>query len=573
MAIVYRNPMPTTGALFIENPRRRKRSTRKGMRRKGAKVAGARLAYDALPKRRKAAKKRRKGGSAESRRNAKRAMKLYHSGKAPSLKAAWRMVKRNPWYESPNYRDSKGTGARTKAARHQAAARKGASSAKAKAWSAALRKAAKELDKEGSRVTVAAMNKRAKAIQARRSSTSRASGASRGKSTKWTRFMKKVGGRGLTQKQISRLYKMTPAKRKFAVQQLPKPKGRKPKAQTGYARRKQMRRTASGRIGSTGQIGAFSLPFLQNRRRRNPKPIAKLMGLVGRAQAMVGKVPVVKHLAWALPAAALGYGVYYVHSFTAPKVVPLLERIPLVGGIVSRNPFLSTSLLLGPILGFAASKGLLSAQAAVAVSAAAVTAGVVLDKAAPLASAAADAGLPLPDDMALLEEEPPPKGAIALGDGMAYNVGAASDAFGAMSAYADASLADAAACPADFHHSELSAALSGHSYPAYFPPAPHSARSNGPYSRHAGMMGHRYGWLMKMIGPQKFARLAMLPPKKRMHLIRLLKQQALQTVSHALHMEKTSAETASLPVTGGMNGHGGHGSATYGALMYAGSGY
>lgn len=57
------------------NPRRRRNGTKKGMRRKTA-----RRAYM------KSAKQKR----AQSK--AKKAMKLYHSGKAPSLKAAWKMV-------------------------------------------------------------------------------------------------------------------------------------------------------------------------------------------------------------------------------------------------------------------------------------------------------------------------------------------------------------------------------------------------------------------------------------------------------------------------------------------------
>ena len=57
------------------NPRRRRNGTKKGMRRKTA-----RRAYM------KSAKQKR----AQSK--AKKAMKLYHSGKASSLKAAWKMV-------------------------------------------------------------------------------------------------------------------------------------------------------------------------------------------------------------------------------------------------------------------------------------------------------------------------------------------------------------------------------------------------------------------------------------------------------------------------------------------------
>ena len=80
------------------NPRRRRRNgTKKGQTRKTARKAytkkrngttkgesrkTARKAYSGLPKR-----KKRKGSA-----RAKKAMKLYHSGKARSLKAAWKMV-------------------------------------------------------------------------------------------------------------------------------------------------------------------------------------------------------------------------------------------------------------------------------------------------------------------------------------------------------------------------------------------------------------------------------------------------------------------------------------------------
>lgn len=62
------------------NPRRRRRNgTKKGMARKTA-----RKAYSKNPR-------RRKNASAHQKR-AKKAMNLYHSGEASSLKAAWRMV-------------------------------------------------------------------------------------------------------------------------------------------------------------------------------------------------------------------------------------------------------------------------------------------------------------------------------------------------------------------------------------------------------------------------------------------------------------------------------------------------
>ena len=63
------------------NPRKRKNGTKKGQARKTARRAYMKNGKSAAQKRAQA--------------NAKKAMNLYKSGKARSLKAAWRMVKRS----------------------------------------------------------------------------------------------------------------------------------------------------------------------------------------------------------------------------------------------------------------------------------------------------------------------------------------------------------------------------------------------------------------------------------------------------------------------------------------------
>ena len=290
----------------------------------------------------------------------------------------------------------------------------------------------------------------------------------------------------------------------------------------------------------------------RRRRRSNPKlqPLQMLMNWTKKVQKSVEKVPGAKHLAWAIPAAALGYGTYYLQTAYSPRVVPYLAKIPIVGGWAQRNTFLAGSLILGPVMAFIAHKGYLNKTAAATVAGAAVAIGVALDQAASYT----------------------PTSTAGFGDGMRYLIGQDTQALGPISAYGDASFADAAACPAEMSQPEVSAALSGQ-YSVCFPQPPHRSRNMGTrHSRHAGHLGHRYGWLIKLIGPAKFHQLAKLPPQQRTEIIQAMKNHALSTLSQELSTQEQSVESAAVPIDGAANGAQGFGSATYGALMYAGGG-
>jgi hypothetical protein len=71
------------------------------------------------------------------------------------------------------------------------------------------------------------------------------------------------------------------------------------------------------------------------RRRKNAKlqPLQKLMNWTKKVQKSVEKVPGAKHFAWAIPAAALGYGTYYLQSaYTPPRSSPS-RQIAFCGGM------------------------------------------------------------------------------------------------------------------------------------------------------------------------------------------------------------------------------------------------
>ena len=429
--------------------------------------------------------------------------------------------RKNTWFEGKT-RDSK-TG-KLVARKHQKVARGGfRKSDRQRSWRDALKQASKDLTVKGP--------------------------------WKRSKRKKKVVGRGshaeVSERAVS-LYSYSPMtaaeKRK---QRKRKDAARRSKTTSSKSRKsKSPRRTAPKRQAPALQPYVKGNPM---RRRKNAKmqPIQKLMNWTKMVQDRVEKVPVARYVAWAIPAAALGWGVYYIHTAAAPKLVPALEKAPFVGGWVGRNPYLSTALVLGPALGFIAKKGYLNKTAAMTVATAAVAIGVVLDKSSSQA-AIADVG--------------------GFGDGMRYLIGKSTQALGPLSAYEDASMADAAACPAEMSDHEVSAALSGQ-YENCFPPSPHRSRTKGTqYSRHAGSHGHRYGWLIKLIGPARFHELAKLPPKQRAEIIQALKVQALSTLSGELQATQQYVESAAMPIDGTANGAQGFESATYGALMYAGGG-
>ena len=115
----------------------------------------------------------------------------------------------------------------------------------------------------------------------------------------------------------------------------------------------------------------------------------------------------------------------------------------------------------------------------------------------------------------------------ALGDGFAYDVvpGAA------LSNYGAASPGDAAAAPDDLSVEEGEAALAGaDAWMETFGPVPvtRTRREGGYYSTLAGRPGHRFGWLIQLVGFDRFQRIAALPPAERCALIARLKTEAIQ---------------------------------------------
>ena len=134
-------------------------------------------------------------------------------------------------------------------------------------------------------------------------------------------------------------------------------------------------------------------------------------------------------------------------------------------------------------------------------------------------------------------------GAVALsgdlGDGGAYQIQPVGmdSALGAMHQhYADAMYGDAAVCGSDLSEAEGNAALAGvGAFFGTFGQTPHSTmRVNLGTSRHAGRAGHRWGWLIKLVGFAEFQRIVALPPADRCAVIEQMRVAAIEAAKGGL---------------------------------------
>ena len=131
---------------------------------------------------------------------------------------------------------------------------------------------------------------------------------------------------------------------------------------------------------------------------------------------------------------------------------------------------------------------------------------------------------------------------VDLGDGMAYDVVPLPEDLG----YGHAHFGDAMASPDDLSVEEGEAALAGpRHWCDRFGRCPVIRTSRGGMSPMAGRPGHRFGWLIKLIGFQRFQQLAAMPPGARVGLIAQMKQQAA-----ALADQRIAAQSSGLGALG-----------------------
>ncbi len=117
-------------------------------------------------------------------------------------------------------------------------------------------------------------------------------------------------------------------------------------------------------------------------------------------------------------------------------------------------------------------------------------------------------------------------GYIEAGDGGAYDVLPLAGGTADLS-YSGASLNDARFAPADLSVDEGEAALAGPGAWHYrFGPPSRSMYLPHGYSPNAGQPGHRFGWLIQLVGFPRFQKIVALPPGARLSIIARLRKEA-----------------------------------------------
>lgn len=140
-------------------------------------------------------------------------------------------------------------------------------------------------------------------------------------------------------------------------------------------------------------------------------------------------------------------------------------------------------------------------------------------------------------------------GSVAPGYGGLMEDGTVVSGYGAVyNEYADAMAGDAQYSGPDFSAAEGQALMDGSTaWFSKFGRSPVRATGvRGAMSRHAGRPGHRWGWLIKLVGMEKAAQIAALPPERRLAVIASLRKQATESLANLL-AEQAAGTTAAAP--------------------------
>jgi hypothetical protein len=131
---------------------------------------------------------------------------------------------------------------------------------------------------------------------------------------------------------------------------------------------------------------------------------------------------------------------------------------------------------------------------------------------------------------------------VDLGDGTAYDVVPLAGAHDL--GYGAADFSDALFAPDDLSVEEGEMALAGaHAFGAAFGPCPVvRSRKVAGASPLVGRPGHRFGWLIRLVGFKRFQAIAALPPQQRVALIQKMKAQAIALADE----QQMSAQASSL---------------------------
>jgi hypothetical protein len=313
------------------------------------------------------------------------------------------------------------------------------------------------------------------------------------------------------------------------------------------------------------------------KRAAKKNPYGRRNGMVARANGAVQDAyGFVKERVFSmegLTLAAVAAGVGAAHFYVAPMLDEQFAKIPYVGEYLSRAPYTVTGLLAGAIItagGYALGQGRLGATA----GALAASSGIVLDVVAYLTESRGGS-------LAGIEYSGIEYSGIGMSRGNPYgglevmsNPGYGADEYGALMEYSDATEADAYQSGEDFDAAEGQALLDGPGafFRRFGRPARSASRTRSAYSRHAGKAGHRWAYLIKLVGFRRAAEIAALPAAQRVQVISEIRNRCVASLNAAMQNQQIAAQQD--PYTIGMSGdigaQGAQGASAYGSIVYAG---
>lgn len=374
----------------------------------------------------------------------------------------------------------------------------------------------------------------------------------------------------------------------------------------------------SSRKSIARRVAAFSNTGRRRGARRNPEVSALMNPTMAGAKQYL--------LAYALPVTVAGAAAGGIHAFAAhqgwtDKISTFCaDNVPVVGTYLAKAPFTIQGAGVGAVLALAAPMvgGKAGEALALAGGAALIFGGgidafnILKDKLASKDAAAAEStgDLAFGDlafgDLAFGDLAFGDLGAVGFkkgssrrsnagsapyGDGFAFELAPLTASVPQVN-YSQASLHDAYYSGADFSAAEGQAILNGQAdWTAKFGPTPARMGTKATLQSHlAGRHGHRWGWLVKLVGWEKAQQIAALPPKQRIEVIRKIRAAALAAsrqeqqaakaseVAHQAQMEvapaSVSGATAQAPSgPAGAPALNGLGDLAFGDLALAGEDY
>ena len=302
--------------------------------------------------------------------------------------------------------------------------------------------------------------------------------------------------------------------------------------------------------------------------KKNPYGFRRNSGLGDSYAFLKQRVATREGLMAAGTAIAVGAGFFYVTPMLADNV----GRIPVVGQYVERAMDVAPYTLSGLLLGAAAvAAGYYTGQSRLGwgLAAASAGAGISFDTLGYLNGRSG---------MGAIEYSGPAYGALEVtnpgyGSLMVTNPGYGADEAAAASEYVDATEADAFQSTEDFDEDEGQALLGGPRafFQRFGRPARVASRGQSAYSRHAGKPGHKWGFLIKLLGFRRVAEIAAMPAQQRLAVLADIRSRCIAAFNSLMQSQSAGRDPYMIGAAsmGDMSAQGAASYAGYGSIVYA----